>query len=168
MPDPELNRDETISNFLSSGEAFQAEINGLAEPALDYSLAPGEWSIRQIIHHVSDDGDVWSFITKRAAVIPGSPVQFGHFPGNEAWACGLAFERRPAASSLELIGAHRRYMAAMASELPDAWGYQVSLAGEDGKVMATMSFGQIFQMLTEHIQEHTATVRAIKARHGLA
>jgi hypothetical protein len=100
-----------MRRFTSSADRLVADLDGLSEADLDLSLAPGEWSIRQIVHHLADDCDVWSFHLKKAIATPGTPIRFEGFPGNEAWANALAFKKRPIEPAVELIKAHRRLLA---------------------------------------------------------
>src|SRR5689334_11889523 len=98
-----LSKQELIEGFTAGHAQLASVIQGLSESALDLSLAPGEWTIRQIVHHISDDGDVWCMALKKAIATPGAPIRFEGFPGNEAWATALDFHRRPIEPGLALI-----------------------------------------------------------------
>ena len=157
-----------IENFLSSGEVFVNLVSSLPENLIDASAAPGEWTIREIVHHVADDADLWCFAFKKAIACPGVPVRFEGFPGNERWFEALGFRTRPVAPALELIRAHRCMMAGLAACAPQDWSLaNVELFGEQGTSLGKWSIDQIFSMLTNHLQEHIATIETIKTAAGV-
>ncbi len=166
---PKLTRvqKETLALFTSGAEKLEKAVNGLSEKELDYSIAPVEWTIRQIVHHVSEDGDAWSMVLKKALANSGVLIHPGGFPGNEAWAKALAFDRRPIQNSLALLKAHRNVISELAKLFPDAWGKYVTYPDASSKKTKIIRFGQIIRMLGEHLNEHLTTIEAIKKKHGL-
>lgn len=158
---------ETLALFTSGAEQLEIAVTGLSEKALDYSCTPGEWTIRQIVHHVADDGDVWSMIFKKALATPGVPVRFEGFPGNEAWADALDFDKRPIRNALALIQSHRRFIHELAEHFPDAWERYVAIVDSQGQEIQRVNAEQIIRMISEHLNEHVSTIEAIKQQHGL-
>lgn len=158
---------ETLALFRQGAERLENSVAGLSDEQLDQNEAPGEWTIRQIVHHVAEDGDAWSMNFKKAIAIPGAPVRFEGFPGNKAWADALAFDKRPLKSSLALIKAHRQVIAELAERFPDAWEQYVVIVDSDGKELQKVSAGQIVYMLGEHMEEHIAKIEEIKNIHGI-
>lgn len=158
---------DAVSRFLSSSAELVSAVADLPEAVLDCSSAPGAWSIRQIVHHVADDGDVWSMMLKKTIATPGLEVRFEGFPGNEPWANALAFDRRPIGPSLTLIQAHHAHMAQIAECFADGGeSYYVKTYGPDGKEYRFTLCG-ILEMLTGHLYEHLATIEEIKKQQGL-
>jgi len=158
---------ETLSLFTSGADKLMTLVAGLSEKELDYSVAPGEWTIRQIMHHVSEDGDAWSMNFKKAIATPGVPIRFEGFPGNEAWADALAFDKRPVQNALALLKSHRQIIAELAELFSDAWEQCVAIVDSQGKEVQRISAGRIISMLTEHLAEHIETIEAIKQQHGI-
>jgi hypothetical protein len=155
---------QTLMVFLSTTRRLEEEVSGLTNEDLDHSLEPGSWSIRQIVHHVADDGDVWCMIFKKALATPGTPIRFEGFPGNEPWAKALSFDHRPITSALNLLRAHGEMMAELATTFPDSWEQCVKIVDESGNVVQDLSAGQILSMLGEHLQEHLLTIQMIKQK----
>lgn len=112
---------ETLALFNAGAAKLEKAVAGLSEKELDYSMTPGEWTIRQIVHHVSEDGDAWSMVIKKALVTPGILINFTGFPGNEAWANALAFDKRTLGAALSLLKAHREIITELATHFPDKW-----------------------------------------------
>ena len=159
---------EILERFISSRERLRAATQNLTAAELDTPSEPGGWTVRQIIHHVADDGDVFSLCIKKAIATPGAAVRFEGFPGNEAWAEGLGFERRAVETSLALIDAHRAAIAALVSDFPDAWEQPVQFFNEAGEAAGTFSVGQMVGMLGDHLVEHVASIeKALSDHHRL-
>jgi hypothetical protein len=161
----ELTTDQQaiLHQFVFSGEQFVESLRSVPEAALDCSAGPGEWSIRQIVHHVADDADVWCFALKKALANPGAPLCFEGFPGNERWFAALAFDRRPVRAALALIEAHRQLMTELISWASVGWEDAfVEVLDDQRRSMGKWSVGQILGMLTAHTMEHLQTVKSIR------
>lgn len=167
MPELTTAQTETLALFASGTNQLEMIILGLSEKELDYSCAPGEWTIRQIVHHVADDGDAWSMPFKKALATPGVPIRFEGFPGNDAWAEALAFDKRPIQTAVTLIKSHRQLISELAEYFPDAWERHVAIVDSQGQEVMKVSAGQIIRMISEHLNEHVAEIEAIKRRFGL-
>jgi hypothetical protein len=156
-----------MDEFLCAERELETALRGLREEQLDMHAAPGEWSIRQIVHHVADDGDVWCFLMKRAFVLPGSTTVFGEFPGNEVWSTGLDTHQRSTRTALALIHAHRLYMADLLTHFADRWDNTVVIQDARGENAQPLSVRQMVDMLGEHLREHVTSILTIRAVNGL-
>jgi len=157
-----------INAFIKSLEDFDTFIKKVPEEGLDWNESEGEWTIRQVIHHVAEDCNVYAFIIERALALPGSKVVFGDFPGNDAWADSLDFGNRPVEPAVDLMHAHRKFLAELVSHFPDRWKNNVRFFNDEGKELATSTVKQMIIMLTEHMNEHTEMVtKILKTREGI-
>lgn len=154
---------EILSRFLSSAEKLQTLVRNLSERNLDLSRRPDTWTIREIVHHLADDCDVWSMCIKKAIATPGVLVRFEGFPGNEPWADALEFKRREIGTALALITAHRRYLAELLEHFSSAWDRSLRLANADGKVVREMSVREMVEMLADHMEGHIGKIQTILA-----
>ncbi len=167
MSELSTSQKETLALFAAGVDQIESEIRDLTEKELDLSDEPGGWTIRQIVHHVADDGDAWSMSFKKALATPGVPIRFEGFPGNDAWADALAFDKRPVRTALALLRAHRHHIAELAEYFPDAWSRCVTIVDSQGQTIQSVSAEQIIGMISAHLNEHVAAVRTIKSRNGL-
>jgi len=158
---------EALALFAAQLHRLEAAVTGLPDGALDLALAPGDWTIRQIVHHLADDGDAWSMCVKKAIAAPGAPIRFEGFPGNDAWGDALAYDRRDIAPAMDLIKAHRRYLMRLLEDLPEAWERAVTVLDPQGQAVQQFSAREMIVMLTEHMAEHAATIEAVKAKHHM-
>ena len=158
---------ELLEKFRSGSGELNALLEGMSEPQLNLSLEDGAWSIRQILHHLSDDGDVYSFVIKRAIASPGTPTRFEGFPGNEPWGCALCTSSRSVGPSIRLIEAHRQSIAELVASVPDALTKEATFIGEDGNSV-NLSVESLILMLIDHMDEHLQTIRKIKETQHLS
>jgi hypothetical protein len=151
-----------IEAFTRSQEAFDAALAQLPEEGLDWREDGDGWSVREIIHHVGEDCNVYAFIIERALATPGCKVVFGEFPGNDAWGERLAWGERPVGPALGLMRAHRAWLAELVGSFPDRWDNVVKFYDGGGKeLQGRNTVRTMLEMLTEHMQEHTETIRRI-------
>jgi len=158
---------ELLDKFRSGSARLLALIKDMDDEQLDLTYEDGAWTIRQIVHHLSDDGDVYSFVIKRAIGSPGSPTRFEGFPGNEPWGSALCTSTRGVEASLNLIQAHRESIAELLGCVPDALTKEATFIGEDGKNVS-LSVEAMILMLIDHMDEHLQTIQKIKAKHHLS
>jgi len=163
MKEQTLSDEQILSLFLLGAEKLQAQVQDLPEADLDLPSEPGGWTIRQIVHHVADDGDVWSICIKKAIATPGVLVRFEGFPGNEPWAQALDFGYRGVGPALDLIQAHRHYLAQLLEHFSDAWDRSIRLANAEGEVVREMTVREMLRMLAEHMLEHVETIERTRA-----
>jgi len=156
-----LSDEEILSRFLSGAEKLRTSVKDLSEADLDLSRKPNTWTIRQIVHHLADDCDVWSICIKKAIATPGNIVRFEGFPGNEAWADALDFDKRGIGTVLELISVHRRYLAQLLEHFSFAWDRSVRLANAEGEIVREISVREMVKMLADHMLGHVEKIETI-------
>jgi hypothetical protein len=167
MPTLTATQHETLVHFTSGADRLEKAITGLTEQELDNSCAPGEWTIRQMVHHVADDGDAWSMPFKKALVTPGARVRFEGFPGNDVWAAALAFDTRPIQASVALVKAHRQHLKELAEHFSNAWEQSVMIVDDQGRDVQAVSVEQILIMIDGHLTEHVTAIETIKQQHAI-
>lgn len=158
---------ETLAIFTSGADKLEIIVAGLSEKELDYSTAPGEWTIRQIFHHLTGDGDAWSKPFWRAIASSGATISRDGFAGTGIWVDALTFNKCPVQTALIIIKTHRKLLAGLAEYFPDAWEQCITILDAQGQERQKISAGQIIRMLGEHLAEHVATIEAIKRQHGI-
>lgn len=157
---------ETLTQFVSGAYQLDKLVGFLTEEQLDHFLSPGEWTIRQIIHHVAEDGNAWAMPIQKALVIPGTLISFGESVENEIWADALAFSKRPIRAAIALIKSHRHLIAEIAVFFSEKWDNHVTFNIPGQKDPGRVSVGEMISMLTDHLSEHITTIEAIKQKHG--
>jgi hypothetical protein len=150
-----------LDSFINAFNELDAMMVSVTADQLDWRETAGEWSIRQVLHHLTDDGNVFTFIIERALATPGCKVFFCGFPGNETWADQLGFDQRPVTNALALMRAQHNFLTELVSAFPDRWGNHVGYYNEAGEKQVDQSVENMLVMLTEHMREHTAMIENI-------
>ncbi len=158
------NQAKMINAFRTKLAELDAVLTDLPKEGLDWA-EEGGWSIREVLHHLADDGNVYVFIIERGLATPDCKVFFGEFPGNDAWANRLAFAERPVEGVLNLIQAQRQFLAELLGHFPERWENKVNYHNTEGEKLADRTVGEMLLMLTEHMQEHTEMIRNIISAH---
>jgi hypothetical protein len=157
------SQERILNEFFISFDELDALMKTVTEDQLDWRGTTDGWSMRQVLHHLTDDGNVFTFIIERALATPGCKVFFGGFPGNEVWADQLAFNQRPVTHALALMRAQTKFVVELVSAFPDRWGNQVGYYNEASEKQVDQSVENILVMLTEHRREHLAMIKNILA-----
>jgi hypothetical protein len=155
---------QILDLFTFTGARFVSVVRPLSESQVNLPTAPGGWTIREVVHHVTDDTDVWSMHIKKAIATPGSIVRFEGYPGNDAWAEALNFADREVQSALDLIEAHHRYLVSLLKHFPDTWEHTVVIVNAEGSRTGQMTVREIIQMLVDHSLEHLDSIESALAR----
>ena len=162
------SREEILSHLTSGVEQLETALQGLSEASLDLAEAPGEWTIRKIVHHLADDDDFWSMPLKKAIATPGAPIRLETFPGNKPREEALAFDNRRIAESLALIKTHRLAMAELTGFFIADWeSCYIVLVDRPGKPDKVLTLEWVIGILSEHLNEHLMTIEDIKRKNGL-
>jgi ribosomal protein S18 acetylase RimI-like enzyme len=156
-------QERILNNFINTFDELDTLIETVTAEQLDWRETAGEWSIRQVLQHLTDDGNVFTFIIERALATPGCKVFFGGFPGNEVWANQLGFDQRPVTQALALMRAQNKFVVELVSAFPDRWGNQVGYYNEAGEKQVDQSVENLLVMLTEHRRDHIAMIKNILA-----
>ncbi len=130
-----MNEDQQviITDFTNALVGLDTVMEPVTEDQLDWTARDGGWSIRQVLHHLTEDGNVYTFIIERALATPGCKVFFGGFPGNEAWADSLGYDQRPIASAWDLLHAQNQFIAELVSRFPDRWDNPLAFSMNPGR-----------------------------------
>lgn len=156
---------EIIDEFTGVLADLDAVLVEVPDEGYDWAEKDGEWSIRQVVHHLAEDCNVYAFIIERGLATPGCKVFFGEFPGNMAWSNLMAWHERPVEGARELMHAHRKYVAEMVGHFPDRWDNTVNFYNEENEKLAESSVEKMMVMLTEHMEEHIQMIKKILDLH---
>jgi catechol 2,3-dioxygenase-like lactoylglutathione lyase family enzyme len=157
--------EETLALYSRGGEDVEAALAGLTEADLDLTRAPEEWSIRQIVHHLSESESLFLLTLKSALAQSGST--YIRNPYDQAhWAEALAYKERAVEPSLALIKASRQHLAHLMQHIPDYSERYVLLkfANEEGEGRK-ITVGEWLGIMNRHLAEHCAEIRETRHVH---
>lgn len=143
----------------TQGYAAVAEALGNITPAeLDAREAPGEWSPREIVHHLADS-EMTSAVRLRLLVAEGTPTIVGY--DQEAFARRLHYDR-PIEPSLAAFRAARDSTAALLDHMTEEDWSRQGTHTESGPY-SVMEWLEIYAV---HAHDHADQIRRARATVG--
>jgi catechol 2,3-dioxygenase-like lactoylglutathione lyase family enzyme len=154
---PNRTVQQTLELYASGPNALEAAIAGLDDEQMGWKPSPDDWSIREIIHHVTDSDATALFRVKMALAEPGR-VMLGNPYHPDTWARSLDYNARDVAPSLALLRATRRHILQIIDHLPDAMDRTIrNPEGQETNVETFIS------MLASHLMLHIDQIEEVKA-----
>lgn len=152
MPKPSA---EQVTTYANAPSLILSLLQGLDDTALSYSPVEGEWSIHEIIVHLSDSELVGSWRLRRTIAEPETTIQAF---AEETWARTLNYKSQDMSVALRLFSALRAANTSLLRSLPDeAWENTV-IHSDNG----IMSLYDIFLSLIRHADAHVQQMEQLK------
>ena len=161
--EPPENQDEVLELFRQGPDILENALSGLSDIDLDYAPANGGWTIRQIIHHISDGDDIWKTYIK--ITLGNEKAEFSlnwylAFPQVE-WAKKWSYEKRSIGESIALLKTNRVHILQLLKYAPDGWTKSTQFRDSNGEI-EVLSVGAVIQMQAEHVVHHVKRILAIR------
>jgi hypothetical protein len=147
---------ELLERLRRGAELVAVSITGAAGSEFDFVPAPGKWSIRQIVAHLSDS-EIAAAMRLRRIIAEDNPRLEAY--DQDAWANNLGYSRRKPSQALETFRRIRAENYELLKELPEAAFDRVGLHTERGP----LTLKQLTQLIAEHAENHAAQLRARRA-----
>ena len=152
MPVPTI---EQINLYEETPSLVISVIEGLSEPQLHQSPAPGEWSIHEIVIHLGDS-ETFGYERLRKTLAEDKPALQVY--NEDAWARNLSYHQQERHLALALFFAQRRSTAALLRLLPSEAWERTAMHPERGEI----SLYDIFTIYLEHGTLHLAQIEHVK------
>ena len=153
-----MDRAAWIERYRTGMTDLEDALAGITEDELDRPQADGEWTPRQVVHHLAD-GEAMSYTRLRRLVADDQPVIQGY--DEPTFARRLHYDR-PIASSLAVVAAVRNasldLMRVMTAEDWAKTGTHSELP--------SYSVDRWLEIYAEHVHEHADQIRRARARRG--
>ena len=162
----ELTPEETLERYANCPDELETTVSGLSEEDLGLSSAPGEWNIRQIVHHIADGDDLWSMALKAALARSGVHYSQDWYTTDNAIAEPLDYAGRAIEPALALFRAHRAHIAQLMQHLPDGWERYIFFSWPDVEAEEQVSAGTMIRWQARHAEDHIEAIRRILRQHG--
>lgn len=158
--------EETLALYARGGEDVEAALAGLSEADFDLKRAPGEWSIREIVHHLSESESLLLLTLKSALAQSGSTYVRNSYD-QAHWVEALAYRQRAVEPSVALIKATHQHLAHLMQHIPDYTERYVLLkfADQEGEGRK-LTVGQLLNVVNVHLAEHCAEIRETRRVHN--
>ncbi|CAN5589257.1 putative metal-dependent hydrolase [soil metagenome] len=151
-------RAKLIDQYKLGYETILAAIEGMTDAEWDAREAPGEWSPREVIHHLADS-EMTSAMRIRRLVVEDAPVIQGY--DQDAFADQLYYDRPVETSLLALQGA-RASTAALLDCMTDEDWQSAGTHTESGP-FSTVDWLRLY---TVHCDEHADQIQRAREAAG--
>jgi hypothetical protein len=112
-------RRRLIGIYKQGAREVREAVAGISDAELDARSAPGEWTPREVVHHLPDS-EMTSALRLRRLLVEDNPVLAGY--DEEAFARTLHYGERPIEGALDLLEATRRVTAELLDRMSeDDW-----------------------------------------------
>ena len=149
---------DILERFRRGGELLAMATTGAAGPELDFQPAPGKWSVRQVVCHLSDSEAV-AVMRIRQMVAEDNPTLQG-FDGN-LWAERLDYQRRKISQALETFRKLRGENHELLKALPEEAFSRTGNHTESGRVTLL----DLVKGNASHVEEHVQQIQRTRAAY---
>ena len=146
---------DLLERFRRGPELLAAALTGAAGSEVDYAPEPGQWSVRQIMAHLSDSEMVGAFRLRRIAAEENPTLEAWD---QDAWASRLDYARRKPSQSLETFRRIRAENYELLRELPaEAFG-RTGVHSERGR----LTLLDLLRIYASHAESHEQQIRRVR------
>lgn len=144
-----------LERYRRGPELLAVVLTGVFGEEEDFVLAPGKWSIRQLIAHLADTELVFATRFRQIVAEDNPPLQ----PfDQDKWATNLDYSRRKPKQSLETLRRLRAENHEFLKELPSGTFDRTGNHLKDGPI----SVYQLVERLTNHAEKHAQQMQQIR------
>jgi len=147
-----------LERFRRGGELLAMSTTGAAGSELDFQPAPGKWSVRQIVCHLSDSEAVCVMRIRQLAAEENPTLQ--GFNG-ELWAERLDYQRRKISQALETFRKLRTENHELLKSLPEDAYARAGVHTESGP----LTLMDLVRGNAEHVEEHVQQIQRTRAAY---
>ena len=146
---------DELERFRRGAEVLATVLTGAAGEEVDWSPAPGKWTIRQIVAHLADAELVYAHRLRVVIAEENPPLTAFD---QDAWARNLDYARRKPAQSLDSFRRLRAENHELLKGLPEAAFDRAGVHSERGP----MRLRDLVQYMCEHVESHARHLQTLR------
>jgi hypothetical protein len=129
----------------------------------DSSRKPGEWSIREIIHHIVDGDYIWKICIQMALGESLHPFHLKWYWESDQirWSQLWGYSSREIEPSLALLTANRIHTVELLRKVANSLSRTITIEWPDGR-QEDVDIGWVLKMQTNHVEDHVMEIRKIR------
>ncbi len=155
----DAKRNQFIDDISAAPAALRAAVKGLSKEQLDTPYRPGGWTVRQVVHHLSDS-QMNAYIRFRLALTENEPTIKPY--EQQLWAELTDAKTADIEMSLKLFeGLHQRWVLLLRSMKPE--DFQRKFIHPENGVNV---LERTLQMYSWHGKHHVAHITSLRKRMG--
>lgn len=145
-------RKSLITRYKAGYDEVVAALRGIKPDELDWRPAPGEWSAREVVHHLADSETI-AAIRLRRLLVEDAPVIRGY--DQEVYARKLDYQNRAMEPALQAFQAARATTAQLLDAMTEADWRRSGTHSESGSYSTERWLGTY----SAHAHDHAAQIR---------
>ena len=149
-------RDALIARYKAGYDEVVGALAGIAPDERDWRPAPGEWSAREVVHHLADSETI-SGLRLRRLLVEDGPVIQGY--DQDEYARRFRYQERPMEPALRAFEAARATTAQLLDAMTDADWQRAGTHTESG-VYSAEAWLRVYG---EHAHVHAGQIRNNRA-----
>jgi hypothetical protein len=146
---------DLLERFRRGAEIIASVTTGAAGPELDFTPAPGKWSVRQIVCHLADAECVSSMRFRQLIAEDNPKIQAWD---QDAWAQKLDYSRRKISTALETFRRVRSDNYDLLKAVPAEAFSRRGVHSEMGEV----SLLKMLEIYAAHAENHARQIRDVR------
>ena len=147
----EAGRKALLERFRGGADEVDAALEGITDEELDRRPASGDWTAREVVHHLADS-EATAYVRLRRLIAEDEPVIQGY--DEPEYARRLHYDR-PVAASLAVLRAVRQASLELLESLNDAEWARTGIHSESG----AYSVDRWLQIYASHSHDHANQIR---------
>jgi hypothetical protein len=148
-----------VSRYAAGADAFEAALAGVADEELDAHPFDGEWSVREIAHHLCD-GELNSAIRLRRLIAEDEPVLAGY--DEMRFSRTLHYPERPIGPSVAAMRAARASTLSILERLTEAEWARTGTHTEQGPYSVEAWLRDYASHPHDHAEQASRVLAAIR------
>ena len=141
-----------ISLYAAGSTILRKAVEGISKQKLDTKIAPGTWSIQEVIVHMIDS-DLAATHRMRRIAAEEMPLLVAY--DENAFIARLAAEKTEITQALDLFDANRQFTAQWLRSLESSAFARSGIHTQRGKV----TLGEILAIYTHHLDHHLVFIK---------
>lgn len=146
---------DLLERFRRGGELLAMATTGAAGAELDFSPAPGKWSVRQVVCHLADSESVGAMRFRQTIAEDNPTIQWYD---EKAWADHLDYGRRKLSQAVESFRRVRGENYELLKALPEEAFGRTAVHSRFG---STTLLG-LLKNYAEHAENHVIQLREVR------
>jgi DinB family protein len=149
-------RQRLIARYTAGYALVSAALAGIDDAELDFHPAPGEWSAREVVHHLADSETI-AGLRLRQLLVDDAPRLQAY--DQEEYARRLHYQRRPVEPSLRAFEAARASTAQLLELMTESDWQRSGTHSESGHYSAT----KWLHLYADHAEIHAEQIQKNRA-----
>ena len=160
--------DLILQNYTGCLNLLRASIDGLQESELGFSRDQDEWTIREIIHHITDGDYIWKICIQRALGEGEQPFHLKWYWESDQvrWSHLWEYSSRDIETSLALLEANRNHTVELLRRVPSSLSRTIKIEWPSGD-QEEVNVAWVLEMQTSHNEGHVEEIRKIREAGNL-